>query len=140
MPASTIDDYFHERVRECGELGLTIEEPLLTIKAGTDRKQGRLVMVHPLVDNAKLAVSEFVICRGTHIHRASYGYYLIIDGRDYRAWDFDSHHGYHSHGLGHKRFAGSRISFKKVVSECWEIISAEEWLSDAVPDGPDDLR
>lgn len=138
--AATVWEYFEQRRRECEKLGLPVEADGFWEKEGSNGTRGRIFMVHRLTDNAVLAVSEFVECRGSHIERLEYGYYLIINGQDYRSWDRDRLHGYHTHGLGHQRYPGERITFKRVVEECWEIITTEEWLEDAVPEGPDELE
>ena len=135
--ASTVWEYFEERKGECEVLGLPIEREGFSEKEGSNGTRGRITMAHQLTETAVLFVSEVVVCRGSHIVREEYAYYLNVDGLDYRSWDRDPIHGYHTHGLEHQRYPGARITFKAVVAECWKIISAEEWLADAIPDHPD---
>lgn len=141
--AASVWEYFVERQTECESLSLAVDSDAARFweREGSNGTQGRILMTAWMSDAAFLSISELVVCRASHIERLEYGYYLIIDGEEYCSWDRDSFHGYHKHGLGHKRYPGKRITFKQVVEKCWHILSEEEHLADAVPDavsGEDD--
>jgi hypothetical protein len=111
--ARSIAEYVEERERECKALSLHhSEEPTYAVEASSDGKRGRVVMVLGLTERATLAISELVEVQSDYVHRLEYGYYLIIDGQEYCARDFDSFHGYHGHTIGHERVEADRISFK----------------------------
>ncbi len=91
------------------------------------------MMALGMTERATLAISELVEVRSGHVHRLEYGYYLIIDGQEYCARDFDTVHGYHGHTIGHKRVEAGRISFKAAAEAAWEIVSHEEELTGTPP-------
>lgn len=90
-------------------------------------------MVLGLTERAILAISELVEVQSDYVHRLEYGYYLIIDGQEYCARDFDSFHGYHGHTIGHERVEADRISFKAAAEAAWEIVGKEEELTGDQP-------
>jgi hypothetical protein len=92
-----------------------------------------LVRLH-LSERAYLDVSETVTVRRNSVHRDEYAYYLIIDGQEYWARDFDPIHGYHGHTIGHERIEAGRITFKRAVEEAWKILGEEEELAQDDPD------
>lgn len=87
------------------------------------------MMALGLTERAYLSVSELVEVQSDYVHRLEYAYYLIIDGQEYRAWDFDPIHGYHGHSIGHERIEADRIPFKAAAEAAWEIVSQEEDLT-----------
>ncbi|HET8862679.1 MAG TPA: hypothetical protein VFM94_05455 [Solirubrobacterales bacterium] len=88
-----------------------------------------------LTERANLHVSELVEVQSGYVHRLEYAYYLIIDGQEYCARDYDGIHGYHGHTIGHERVEAGRISFKAATEAAWEILSKEEELTGDQPAG-----
>jgi hypothetical protein len=130
--ASDLWEYFQERADECERLGLFHhnQEPQFVEKGGSGGRAGRINLDFQLTDQARFVVME-VVSVGNGVHREEYAYYLLIDGQEYWARDFDEPHGYHGHGVGHERIEADRISFKDAVAEVWRIVEIEEWLEDA---------
>jgi hypothetical protein len=128
--ARSIAEYVEERERECKALSLYhLEEATYAVELGSDGKRGRVMMALGLTERAYMAISELVEVRSDYVHRLEYAYYLIIDGQEYWARDFDGIHGYHGHTIGHKRVEADRITFKAAAEAAWEIVSQEEELA-----------
>ncbi len=91
-----------------------------------------------LTERAILHITELVQVQSDYVHRLEYAYYLIIDGQEYCARDYDNIHGYHGHTIGHERVDADRISFKAAAEAAWEIVSKEEELTGN--QSPEDAR
>jgi hypothetical protein len=132
--ARNVREYVEERNRECEKLSLAADPaPIYAELAGSNGKRGRVVMRLHLSERAYLAVSELIVVAKDSVHREEYGYYLIIDGREYWSRDLDPVHGYHGHTIGHERVEAKRITFKQAVKEAWEILGHEEELTGTEP-------
>ncbi|MBS1863653.1 MAG: hypothetical protein JSS68_18310 [Actinobacteria bacterium] len=132
--AASIGEYMEERRRECKELSLHHNEhPVYSIEAGSGEKRGRILLTLNMTERANLQVSGVVEIRGSHVHRLEYAYYLVLDGREYWARDFDPIHGYHGHTIGHRRVVAGRVTFKEAAAMAWDIVSQEEDLTGADP-------
>jgi hypothetical protein len=135
--ASTLHEYMEDRKRECSELSLHLNDrPVFAAEASSGERRGRILLTLNLTERANLEVSEWVEVQGNSVHRLEYAYYLVIDGQEYRAWDFDSIHGYHGHKLGrekHERIEAGRVTFKEAAEIAWEIVSQEEELTGTEP-------
>jgi len=128
--ARSIAEYIEERERECKAQSLHhLEDPISAVDVGSDGKRGRVLMALALTERAVLHVAELVEVGSDYVHRLEYAYYLIIDGQEYCARDYDKIHGYHGHTIGHKRVEATRISFKAAAEAAWEIVSKEEELT-----------
>lgn len=135
--ASTLHEYMEDRKRECGELSLHLNDhPVMAAEAGSGEKRGRILLTLNMTERADLQVSEWVEVRGNSVHRLEYAYYLVIDGREYQAWDYDSIHGYHGHKSDrerHERVQAPRVTFKQAAELAWKIVSHEEELTGSTP-------
>jgi hypothetical protein len=128
--ASTVEEYMADRRRECDEMSLYPHQAsVYAVDASSSGRRGRIILRLNMTERAFMEVHELVECQGNHVHRLNYGYYLVIDGQEYWARDFDDIHGYHGHTLDHKRVAAGRVTFKEAVEMAWEIVSQEEELT-----------
>lgn len=138
-------EYFQSRERECRELSLVPDglfEDLCSEEEGSDGQRGIFFGRLGLTERAFLGAFEVVRVKGSGVHRERYSYYLIIDGMETWGFDRDPAHDppLHRHeGASHRRFPCRRMLFKEVAKLAWEMVSAEEGLSDPSPslDPPD---
>jgi hypothetical protein len=126
-------DYCEQRKRECEELGLTPRPPDTDIEqmfVGGPEGEGRMFGRLDMREDAYIQVSEVIVAtgeQGRDIHRESYAYFLILDGKERCARERDPSHGdmpEHGHGPDHERFPTGRVPFKKAVELAWESLKA----------------
>lgn len=120
--------YFEQRERECEDMSVSAIDLTFSEEEGSNGKRGRVLGHIHFTDEVYLEVSESVQVVGSHIRRIDYAYFLIVDGVEYFGLERDPTHEppVHGHGIGHKKIATGRITFKDVVSMAWHEVSLRE--------------
>lgn len=123
-------DYFHQKEAECRNYSLAPDGPFNEMcmeEAGSEGKRGRIFGNFSLSDRAYLSVHEAIVVEGEHVHRESYGYFLVIDGAEVWGYERDLRHdpAEHAHGQDHERLPAGRVTFKEVVEVAWQ--TSADW-------------
>lgn len=124
--------YFHQKEAEFRDrCGYVPEDASYEEDEGSEGQSGAVRARLWLQDDAYLDVYEAVeVVDGSHIHRTTYSYALVVDGVHEHGWERDPTHPempIHEHdGDGRTRLPGERVTFAEAVELAWERLSSRE--------------
>lgn len=123
-------DYFRHREADARSASASVDD--LAFEAAPDGQAGHIsgdLTLRADGDlDAYLKVSEWVVADesgGFTVEK--YAYYLIVNGKEFRAWDKDARHPeqpVHGHiGADHRRVPADELTLSKALDLCWDEVS-----------------
>jgi hypothetical protein len=104
-------EYFQQKEAEHRDNSLVPDASsaeMFSEEEGSGGKRGRIFGRLVLSERAYLSVHEVVVVENEHVHRETYGYFLVIDGAEAWGYERDPTHDPPEHGHGEGTLADTR--------------------------------